>query len=39
MFASVGTIQIKIEQKRTYDKIKDHGTDLTYENEFKIRDE
>jgi hypothetical protein len=28
------TIKVKIEEKRTYVKLKDHGTDLTYENEW-----
>ena len=31
---SVGKIKIQIKEKRTYDKLKDHGTDITYENEF-----
>jgi len=36
---SIGTIKVEIEEKRTYVKLKDHGTDLTYENEFKIKDD
>jgi len=32
---SVGTIKVVVDEKRVYKKLKDHGTDLTYENEFK----
>ena len=35
IIVSVGTIKVSIDEKRVYKKIKDHGTDLTYENEFK----
>ena len=29
----------KPKDKRVYDKLKDHGTDISYENEIKILDE
>ena len=29
----------KAEDKRVYEKLKDHGTDISYENEIKILDE
>tara|TARA_R110000751_G_scaffold4875_1_gene23359 strand:+ start:194 stop:313 length:120 start_codon:yes stop_codon:yes gene_type:complete len=33
----VGEVEIKTDDKRTYDNKKDHGTDITYENEFKVK--
>ena len=33
----VGEVKIKTDDKRTYDNKKDHGTDITYENEFKVK--
>tara|TARA_R110001592_G_scaffold30608_5_gene109269 strand:- start:1914 stop:2063 length:150 start_codon:yes stop_codon:yes gene_type:complete len=33
---NVGQVSIKTNNKRTYDSKKDHGTDMTYENEFKV---
>ena len=35
---SVGIVSVLTENnKRVYKNIKDHGTDITYENEFKIK--
>jgi len=37
---SVGIVSVLTEDnKRVYKNIKDHGTDITYENEFKIKNE
>tara|TARA_R100001463_G_C3476009_1_gene216411 strand:- start:592 stop:741 length:150 start_codon:yes stop_codon:yes gene_type:complete len=33
---NVGEVIIKTSDTRTYEKKKDHGTDMTYENEFKV---
>jgi len=33
---NVGEVIIKTNDTRTYEKKKDHGTDMTYENEFKV---
>lgn len=32
----VGEVEIKTDDKRTYNNKKDHGTDITFENEFKV---
>jgi len=35
---SVGIVSVLTENnKRVYKNIKDHGTDITYENEFKVK--
>ena len=35
---SVGIVSVLTEDnKRVYKNIKDHGTDITYENEFKVK--
>ena len=33
----VGEVEIKTDDKRTYNNKKDHGTDITFENEFKVK--
>tara|TARA_R110000851_G_scaffold330350_1_gene503087 strand:+ start:135 stop:287 length:153 start_codon:yes stop_codon:yes gene_type:complete len=34
---SIGIVSVLTEDnKRVYKNIKDHGTDITYENEFKV---
>jgi len=33
---NVGEVSVKTSNTRTYEKKKDHGTDMTYENEFKV---
>ena len=33
----VGQVEIKTDDKRTYANKKDHGTDITFENEFKVK--
>jgi hypothetical protein len=33
----VGNVGIKTDDKRTYANKKDHGTDITFENEFKVK--
>ena len=36
--SSVGIVSVLTEDnKRVYKKLKEHGTDITYENEFKIK--
>jgi hypothetical protein len=36
--SSIGIVSVLTEDnKRTYKNIKDHGTDITYENEFKVK--
>ena len=38
--ASVGIVSVLTEDnKRVYKNFKDHGTDITYENEFKIKND
>ena len=38
LHTSVGIVSIVIEDnKRVYKKLKEHGTDLTYENEFRVK--
>lgn len=33
----MGNVKIKTDDKRTYNNKKDHGTDITFENEFKVK--
>jgi len=33
----VGEVNITTNDKRTYANKKDHGTDITFENEFKVK--
>ena len=33
----MGDVKIKTDDKRTYNNKKDHGTDITFENEFKVK--
>ena len=33
---NVGQVSVGIDSKRTYKNKKDHGNDMTYENEFKV---
>ncbi len=36
--SSVGIVSVLTDDnKRVYKKIKDHGTDISYENEFKVK--
>ena len=37
LYTSIGTVEVRTENnKRVYKNIKEHGTDITYENEFKV---
>tara|TARA_R110002072_G_scaffold3350_7_gene24756 strand:+ start:1131 stop:1280 length:150 start_codon:yes stop_codon:yes gene_type:complete len=33
---NVGQVDVKTNDKRMYSQKKDHGNDMTYENEFKV---
>jgi len=33
---NIGEVSVKTDNKRTYSHKKDHGNDMTYENEFKV---
>ena len=35
--ARIGKVEVVTSNKRTYSSKKDHGTDMTYENEFKVK--
>tara|TARA_R110002073_G_scaffold263835_2_gene426923 strand:+ start:809 stop:1018 length:210 start_codon:yes stop_codon:yes gene_type:complete len=34
---NVGQVDVKTNDKRMYSQKKDHGNDMTYENEFKVK--
>jgi len=37
MKSKIGNVEVTTNEKRTYNNKKDHGTDITFENEFKVQ--
>ncbi len=37
MKSEIGNVEVNTNEKRTYSNKKDHGTDITFENEFKVQ--